>query len=309
MTRDGYNADALHGDLSQSDRDRVMNRFRERSLQLLIATDVAARGIDVSDISHVIHYGLPDDTEAYNHRSGRTGRAGKTGHSIAIVSTTFARRIPTIERSIRLPIEKANIPSSEEVCRAQLMHIVKNIHETEVHTELIAPFLPKIFEELESLTKEELITRFASVEFNRFLAFYRNAPDLNVYPRGEKRPGGDRPQSPLQRTNAGPDGPMRRLFTNIGEMDGITQKDLLHSLTNQIGVPKSAIGRIDLSRTCTHFEVAPKFAEQVMKELMQMEISGRRIRVNDADSGSGRPPRSGGGFKREEGPFKPRKRY
>jgi ATP-dependent RNA helicase DeaD len=280
MTKDGYNADALHGDLSQSDRDRVMAKFRDRSLQLLIATDVAARGLDVRDISHVIHYGLPDDTEVYNHRSGRTGRAGKTGHSMAIVTTTFSKRIPFIERSIGLPIERKNIPSSSEVCSAQLMHIVQNIHDTEVHMDLIEPFLPQIMESLGELSKEDLIARFASVEFNRFLAYYRNAPDLNVYPRGQKRDG----DSPFKKSFSESGEPMVRLFTNIGEIDGITHKDFLFGLQNQIGVPKNALGRIDLSRTCTHFEVAEKFVPQVIREMGQMEVGGRRVRVNEADS-------------------------
>ncbi|KAI9551194.1 Helicase C and DEAD domain containing protein [Daphnia sinensis] len=222
MTRDGYNSDALHGDLSQNDRDRVMSRFREGTLQLLIATDVAARGIDVSDITHVINYGLPDDIEVYTHRSGRTGRAGKKGVSITIMTTKFEDRIRQIERITKAQFKKMPIPSGTEVCEKQLMNIIQNIHEQEVqHTE-IEPFLPQIFEELKDISKEELIKRFASMEFNRFLEYYRDAKDLNMQPKGLKRSSGDGSSS-VRYTN----GKMARLFVNIGEMDDMDKGEFL----------------------------------------------------------------------------------
>ena len=173
MNRDGYNSDALHGDLSQNDRDRVMNRFREGTLQLLIATDVAARGIDVSDISHVINYGLPDDIEVYTHRSGRTGRAGKKGVSMTIMTPKFEDRVRDIERMTKAKFQKLTIPSGVEVCEKQLMQIIKNVHDAEVKDAEIEPFLPAIYEELKDLSKEDLIKRFASLEFNRFLSYYK----------------------------------------------------------------------------------------------------------------------------------------
>jgi ATP-dependent RNA helicase DeaD len=271
MTRDGYNSDALHGDLSQNDRDRVMMRFRENNLQLLIATDVAARGIDVSDITHVINYGLPDDIEVYTHRSGRTGRAGKKGVAITILTTKFEDRIRQIERITKAKFEKKPIPSGEEVCENQLMHIIKGIHNTEVQHDDIEPFLPAIYEELKDLTKEELIKRFASVEFNRFLSYYKNAHDLNIYskPRWKSDGNGNSPQ-------------FRRIFVNIGEMDGIYRKDFIKVLSQKLNVPSASVGAIDVKKSYTHFDIDNQYVEMVKNGLRQMSVNGRNIRVDDA---------------------------
>jgi ATP-dependent RNA helicase DeaD len=277
MTRDGYNSDALHGDLSQSDRDRVMSRFREGTLQLLIATDVAARGIDVSDISHVINFGLPDDIEVYTHRSGRTGRAGKKGISITITTTKFLDRIPQIERMTKATFKKLTIPNGEEVCEKQLMHIVKNIHDQEVQQDDIAPFLPAIYEELKDLTKEELIIRFASVEFNRFLAYYKGAPDLNMSTRpkfGASSSGG----SSFSPSRNG----MQRLFVNIGEMDGIYKRDLMQLLTQKLNIPVNAIGQMDIKKAYTHFDVTADVVETIKTGLRRMSVNNRSIRVDNA---------------------------
>lgn len=276
MTRDGYNSDALHGDLSQNDRDRVMNRFREGTLQLLIATDVAARGIDVSDITHVINYGLPDDIEVYTHRSGRTGRAGKKGVSITIMTTKFEDRIRQIERITKAQFKKMPIPSGTEVCEKQLMNIVQNIHEQEVqHTE-IEPFLPQIFEELKDISKEELIKRFASMEFNRFLEYYRDAKDLNMQPKGLKRTGDG--SSTVRYTN----GKMVRLFVNIGEMDDIDKGEFLRMVTKEFRIPGSAIGRIDIKKSYMHFDIEPQFADVIKSEMRGATMNGRKIRIDDA---------------------------
>ena len=287
MTRDGYNSDALHGDLSQADRDRVMNRFREGTLQLLIATDVAARGIDVSDISHVIHYGLPDDIEVYTHRSGRTGRAGKKGVSITISTTKFLERIPQIERMSKATFKKILIPNGEEVCEKQLMHIIKAIHGQEVQHAEIEPFLPAIYEELKDLSKEELIKRFASVEFNRFLAYYKGAPDLNISTRpkfGTSSTGGG--------FVGGSRNGMRRLFVNVGEMDGIYKKDLMKLLAQKLNIPSTAIGQMDIKKAYTHFDVEPSYVEVIKTELRRMSVNNRSIRVDDATDRDN----SGGGF-------------
>ncbi|MFN0015434.1 MAG: DEAD/DEAH box helicase [Saprospiraceae bacterium] len=282
MIRDGYNADALHGDLAQSDRDRVMQRFRERNLQLLIATDVAARGIDVSDISHVINYGLPDEPEIYTHRSGRTGRAGRTGVSISIITPKFEEKIRQIERRTKSVFTRKSIPTGVEVCEKQLFHIVQNIHDQQVQHDEIEPFLPRILEELKDLSKEELIKRFASVEFNRFLAYYRNSPDINIYPKSRDKGGH------TDRAGA-PGGSALRLFVNIGDMDGVTKKDFLDLLINEFRVPKQAIGTIDIQKSFMHFDVEAGFARDVRRGLEEFNINGRHVKVSEAEA---RPEKS-----------------
>ena len=286
MVRDGYNSDALHGDLAQADRNRVMQRFREGNLQLLIATDVAARGLDVSNISHVINYGLPDEIEVYTHRSGRTGRAGKTGVSITIVTPKYEERIRQIERKTKAPIVKKMLPTGMEVCEAQLFNIIKGIHEQEVHHEDIEPYMDRIQEELKDLSKEELIKRFASVEFNRFLSYYRSAPDINIYPRGDKR--GARPMA--SPSTGAADGTVR-LFVSVGEMDGVNKKDFLILLDRSFGVPSRAIGQIDVSRTHLHFDLDAAYVTVVRQGLPEFTINGRPIRVDDASERERSPRR------------------
>jgi ATP-dependent RNA helicase DeaD len=274
MIRDGYNADALHGDLAQSDRDRVMNRFRERNLQLLIATDVAARGIDVSEISHVINYGLPDEPEVYTHRSGRTGRAGHKGVSISIITSKMEERIRQIERKSRAQFTRMSIPTGREVCEKQLFHIIEGIQNQEVNDAEIEPFIPRIMEELKDLSKEELVKRFASVEFNRFLAYYRSAPDINLMARGERKK--------REFDGAGAPAGMARFFANIGDMDGVTKKEFMHLMTREFGVPGHAIGTIDINKAYMHFDINPSFAGIVRSGLEEFSINGRRVRVDDA---------------------------
>jgi ATP-dependent RNA helicase DeaD len=295
MIRDGYNSDALHGDLAQSDRDRVMQRFRENNLQLLIATDVAARGLDVSNISHVINYGLPDEPETYLHRSGRTGRAGRTGVSISIITPKFEEKIHLIERKTKAAFTKKNIPTGIEVCEQQLYQIVTNIHNQEVHHEEIEPFMARINEELKDLSKEELIKRFASVEFNRFLAYYRNAPDINVYPRGDKRNA--RPHSG---SSSGASGQMTRLFANVGEMDGVNKKDFIKLLSRSFGVPPQAIGHIDLNRAYMHFDLDGAYVNVVRQGLSEFNINGRRIRLDDASAPKAKPSKGDQFFEKWE---------
>ncbi len=278
MTRDGYNSDALHGDLSQNDRDRVMLRFRENNLQLLIATDVAARGIDVSDITHVINYGLPDDIEVYTHRSGRTGRAGKKGTAITIVTTKYEERIPQIERMNKAKFTKLSIPSGVEVCEAQLMQIVKNVHETEIQHSEIEPYLPAIYDELKDLSKEELIKRFASVEFNRFLSYYKDAPDLNPRRRRDASISSGAGDARSSRSN----GQYARLFVNIGEMDGLNKRDFINLLGENFNVPNAAIGRVDIKKSYLHFDVEPNFVERLKSGLQKATFNGRKLRVDDA---------------------------
>jgi ATP-dependent RNA helicase DeaD len=294
MTRDGYNSDALHGDLSQNDRDRVMNRFREGTLQLLIATDVAARGIDVQDITHVINYGLPDDIEVYTHRSGRTGRAGKKGTSISIITPKYEDRIRDIERMTKAKFLRLPIPSGVEVCEKQLMHIIKNVHDAEVKDSEIEPFLPAIYEELKDLTKEDLIKRFASLEFNRFLSYYKDAFDLNISQRRrtpmDSRDGGrDNRDNRDSRPPFQPqiEGGFQRFFVNIGEMDGINKKDFINLLANDFKVPFSAVGRIDIKKSYMHFDIDPQFGERVAKGFSGSQIGGRKVRIDSATEKGG----------------------
>ncbi len=197
LMKDGYNADSLHGDLNQQQRDRVMMKFRERSLQILVATDVAARGIDVEDITHVIHLNMPDEMEFYTHRSGRTARAGKKGISIALVSRQELGKVKQIERSMKTPMKRMMVPSGAEVCQKQLIALMRKVREVKVNDAEIETFLPQVYEELNDLTKNDLIKRFASIEFNRFLDYYRNAPDLNgdqrrTSERSDRSEGSDR---------------------------------------------------------------------------------------------------------------------
>ena len=282
LIKEGYNADALHGDLSQQQRDKVMLRFRQRSLQLLVATDVAARGIDVSDISHVINYSVPDDLESYTHRSGRTARAGKTGVSISIIHSREIGKIRQIERMTKSKFELAKIPSGVEVCEKQLLHIVSNVHTVEVQDHAIDPFLPQIMEELKDLSKEEIIKRFASMEFNRFLNYYKNAPDLNY--------------DSSQPTSARETGDFTRLFVSVGTMDGFERGNLFKFLLDCTKFTRDDIGRISLKNSYSFVEVNTSKVEEFMKIMMSEAHRGRpiRVEVSGEEPGNDRKERRGG---------------
>ncbi|MCF6404168.1 DEAD/DEAH box helicase [Chitinophaga filiformis] len=300
LIRDGYNADALHGDLTQQQRDKVMKRFREKSLQVLVATDVAARGIDVDNVTHVINYELPDDVENYTHRSGRTARAGKSGVSIAIISGRDIGKIRQIERVIGKKFTKVEVPDGFAVCEKQLFGLVHKVHNVTVNEEQIEPYLERIFEEFASMTKEEIIKRFASLEFNQFLEYYQDAPDLNV--KEERRTlgdGADRRSSNSKFT---------RLFINLGSVDDFTRGDMLRYLCDTSGVRGNKIGRIDLKGVYSFFEVENDVVEKFQQTFKKAEYNGRSVRIEmsqDGDkrrSGGSRPPREGGsGGRRWEG--------
>lgn len=293
LIRDGYNADALHGDLSQQQRDKVMKRYRDRSLQLLIATDVAARGIDVSDITHVINYSLPDDIENYTHRSGRTARAGKSGISIAIINSRETGRIRQIEKVIGKKFEKGEIPNGYDVCEKQLFALIHKVQEVKINEEQIGPYLNRIYKEFENLDKEELIRRFASLEFNRFLEYYMNAPDLNST---DERPSKGRERD---RDRYAPDNQFTRMFINLGSVDELTRGDLLRFICDNSGISGQQIGRIDLKGIHTFFEVDSSEADSVFNGLKSSSFKGRKIRVDYAEGnksgGSRKPTRHGGG--------------
>jgi ATP-dependent RNA helicase DeaD len=299
LMKDGYNADSLHGDLSQQQRDRVMKRYRDRSLQLLIATDVAARGIDVNDVTHVINYSLPDEIENYTHRSGRTARAGKSGISIAIINSKELGKIRQIERVIGKQFTKAEIPSGFDVCEKQLFGLVHKVHNVAVSEDQIEQYLPRIMEEFKDLDKAEIIKRFASLEFNRFLDYYKNAPDLNASAedtgRGER---GDK----FGRTGFKSD--FTRLFINLGSVDDFSRGDMLGFICNQAKISGKTIGKIDLKGVYTFFEVENEFADKVQQEFSKnIEFQGRPVRVElagdrglEGGGGGGNRPRGGGGY-------------
>jgi ATP-dependent RNA helicase DeaD len=310
LIRDGYNADALHGDLTQQQRDKVMKRFRERALQVLVATDVAARGIDVDNVTHVINYELPDDVENYTHRSGRTARAGKSGISIAIITGRDIGKIRQIERVIGKKFTKAEVPDGFAVCEKQLFGLVHKIHNVTVNEEQIEPYLERIYEEFAAMSKEELIKRFASLEFNEFLEYYRDAPDLNV--KEEKRSYEGNTMS-----HRGT-GKFTRLFINLGSVDDFTRGDMLRYLCDTSGVRGNKIGRIDLKGVYSFFEVENDVVEKFVQVFKKAEYNGRSVRIEmsqDGDKrrsggGGGRPPREDGGRRYSSTP-KPgfKKRY
>lgn len=287
LIKDGYNADSLHGDLSQQQRDKVMGLFRDRSLQLLIATDVAARGIDVSDITHVINYELPDDTEVYTHRSGRTARAGKSGISIAIVNMKEVGKIKQIERQINRKFKHERVPDGFQVCERQLMHLITKVHDVEVDEAAINSYLPGIYESLKDLSKEEIIKRFTSLEFNRFLDYYRNAPDINADLNGGKSDRGRMRQ-----------GNMDTMFINLGSADGFDPGKMLRYICDTADINGAIIGRIDIKGVYSFVDIEREKLPGVMTAFDGEVFRGRKVRT-DISQGPGSSKKSGKG--REEG--------
>lgn len=295
LMKDGYNADALHGDLSQQQRDKVMKRYRDRSLQLLIATDVAARGIDVNDVTHVINYSLPDEIENYTHRSGRTGRAGKTGISIAIINSKELGKIRHIERSIGKQFTKAEIPSGFDVCEKQLFALIHKVHNVEVNEAQIEQYIPRIMDEFKDLDKEQIIKRFASLEFNSFLEYYSKAPDLNISgdDRGFERDRGERGERPDRgaRSSAG----YTRLFMNLGSVDDFTRGDMLGFICNNTKISGKSVGKIDLKGVFTFFEVEDAEVNKVIEGFKTVDFQGRSVRIEMAGDREGGSERGGSG--------------
>ena len=310
---DGYNADALHGDLSQAQRDTVMQKFRIRNIQLLVATDVAARGLDVSDLTHVINYNLPDDVEIYTHRSGRTGRANKKGVAVSIIHSKEKFKIKDIERMLRKTFEQQQIPNGLEVCKKQLFFMIDRMQNVEVSEEQIAPYIPQIMKQLEDLSKEEILKRFVSIEFNRFLDYYKDAEDLNyhehVRERGERgdRPErgerGDRPERG-DRADRGERGAKAgnrvRLKMNVGEREGIDPKRFLGIINDVTGDKSISIGSIEVTNKFTFFDV---FSDQVEKVVLAFagetdyEVSEAKGSKTFEGGGSRKPEyRSRGGY-------------
>ena len=284
LIRDGYNAESLHGDLSQQQRDLTMQKFRQHLTQLLVATDVAARGLDVDDLTHVINFGLPDDTESYTHRSGRTGRAGKKGTSISIVHSKEKHKIRDIEKIIGKKFIETPIPSAEEICKKQLYKVMDQIVKTDVNDDEIAPFLQDISRYFEFIDKDELIKKIVSLEFGKFLAYYADAPEIEAPAKDkEKKPQSDREK----RMNKAQKG-FKRLFINLGKKDGFFPGVLMQTLNRYVG-GRQEVGHIDLLDTISYFEVPEKDARKVMSQLTGIRYKGRTVRCNAEDDKSKNP--------------------
>lgn len=282
LIREGYDIEALHGDLTQAQRDKVMARFRERNLQLLIATDVAARGIDVQGISHIINYELPDDMEVYTHRSGRTGRAGKSGISISIITAREVYRLRQIEKMLNNHFHKMDIPAGKDVCRKQFFHFIDKMLGADISHGEYETYLPLLKERFAAVEKEEILQRVAALEFDRFLKYYENAADLNF--REEKR---ERIEKTVHRDTRGRsfgNGSYQRLFVNLGTKDGFYKASFLQFILDMSDLNKDVLGRVDMREMNSWIEIEPAAAKKMMKAIDGKNFRGRRIRMNEADS-------------------------
>lgn len=295
LIQDGYNADSLHGELSQAQRDLVMQKFRQRHLQLLVATDVAARGLDVNDLTHVINYGLPDDTESYTHRSGRTGRAGKTGMSIAIINLREKGRMKEIEHIIKKKFEVSVLPSGQEICQQQLIKVIDDIEKVKVNEEEIETFLPGIYRKLDWLDKEDLIKRVVSLEFNRFLDYYKNAPEIEQPKANEKKSEAkESRKGDKEKVGRKAEKGYTRLFLNLGKTDGFYTNQIIDLVNRNLRKERIQIGRIDLMQNFSFFEVIQEQAPQVLKALNKVVLSGgRKVCVEIAGENTGKSDKSG----------------
>lgn len=293
LIKDGYNAEALHGDLSQQQRDLTMQKFRQHTVQLLVATDVAARGLDVDDLTHVINYGLPDDVENYTHRSGRTGRAGKKGTSISIIHTREKSKVRNIEKIIGKDFVDGELPSPEEICKKQLYKVMDDIMKTDVDEEQIEPYMKEIDRQFEYIDKEDIIKKMVTITFGRFLDYYKNAPQI-LKPsskRNERSERAERGASGNRRPRKAEAG-FRRLFINLGKQDGFYPGEIMQFMNHHIH-GRQEVGHIDLLQRFSYIEVPKADAEKVMHALNGVSYKGREVRCNDADEGGrGRDSRS-----------------
>ena len=302
LTREGYDIDALHGDLSQQQRDKVMNAFRDKTLQLLIATDVAARGIDVKEITHVINYELPDDTEVYTHRSGRTGRAGSLGVCMSIVHARENFKLKNIERLIQSPIHKLEIPTGKDVCRKQFYHFMDKLLQVDISHGDYDSYLPMLEEKFADVSKEDILKRMAATEFDRFLKYYENSEDLNlrdqrrgdnrrenVRERGNSRLDdrggrGREAREPREQRNYSGGGNTTRLFVNLGTKDGFYKSSFLQFVLDMSDLKKEVLGKIDMKEMNSWIEIDRNAAGQMIKAIDGKNYRGRKIRMNDANS-------------------------
>ncbi len=297
LTREGYDIDAIHGDLTQQQRDKVMGLFRDKSIQLLIATDVAARGIDVTGITHVINYELPDDVEVYTHRSGRTGRAGKSGVSVSIVTPKETYRLRQIERIINTKAHRMDIPTGKDVCRKQFFHFIDKMLNADISHGEYEAYLPTLKEKFAEVDKEEILQRVAALEFDRFLKYYENAPDLNIREerksdrrneRSDRQPSSrERDRDTKGRKFSGGSG-YQRLFVNLGTKDGFYKASFLQFILDMSDLKKEVLGKIDMKEMTSWIEIEPAAGKKMISAIDGKNYRGRKIRMNDADSGGGR---------------------
>ncbi|HRN58116.1 MAG TPA: DEAD/DEAH box helicase [Agriterribacter sp.] len=296
LTREGYDIDALHGDLTQQQRDKVMGEFRDKTLQLLIATDVAARGIDVQGITHVINYELPDDVEVYTHRSGRTGRAGNTGICMSVIHSREIGKIRQIERMVQVPFHKLEIPAGKDVCRKQFYHFMDNLLQLDINDDSYEPYIPMLEEKFADVSKEEVLKRLAAHEFKRFLKYYEHAEDLNVRERTREyrergsRTFAERRDITLRRDSKGrgfggngSGGGFTKLFVNLGTKDGFYKASFLQFILDMSDLRKDALGRIDMKEMNSWIEVDKKSATHMIRSIDGKKYKGRNIRMNEAD--------------------------
>lgn len=311
LAKDGYSAEPLHGDLSQAQRDNVMRRFRERSIQILVATDVAARGIDVDDITHVINYNLPDEVENYTHRSGRTARAGKRGQSLVLINTRESYKVKAIEKIIRTDFNVGRIPDAKKICEIQLLKLIDKVISTEVRERDIEEFLPLINNEFEGFTKEDVIKQFVSAEFNRFIDYYERAGDLNAKaesgrdeprgrerdrgrgrdrdndrgrdsdraPRSDRGDRGDRDRAPRGDRGDRRDENKTRFFVSLGKKDGLNAGGLLRMVCDETGLSAGTVGRIDIMEAFSFFEADTEHREKIMAQANGAEYEGKRVKI------------------------------
>ena len=314
LIHDGYNAESLHGDLSQQQRDLTMQKFRQHLTQLLVATDVAARGLDVDDLTHVVNFGLPDDIESYTHRSGRTGRAGKKGTSIAIVHTRERHKMRSIEKEIGKEFVQGAIPTPQEICKKQLYKVMDDIVKVDVNDEEIAPFMADINRYFEFMDKEDVIKKMVSMEFGRFLAYYAAAPEIEnpAEKRKEAKKGGgkDRPQAQGKRGGAPrkAEAGYRRLFINLGKTDGFYPGEVMQFINRHVK-GRQEVGHIDLKDKFSYIEVPERDARRVMAAIDGTVYKGRAVRCNDADQDGASPQGEKASRRKGKGEKRPARRH
>lgn len=279
LLEDGYNADALHGDLSQAQRDIVMNRFRDEYLQLLIATDVAARGLDVNNLSHIINFNLPEDPDLYLHRSGRTGRAGKSGISISIINAKQGKFIKELEKKLAQPFERLMVPNGVQVCQKRLLNLIDKIHQVEVDEEQIYPFLPEIYDKFASLSWEDLVKKFVWVEFDRFLSYYKDSADLNIVARKEGESKGTKKANPSKEKFRDEDVAFARFFINIGSNQKITAQRLMGIVNEKMRNRSIPFGKIEIMKKFSFFEIDARYTKDLVRNFEYAEFEDLRLFV------------------------------
>ena len=271
---EGYNADALHGELSQPQREIIMSRFREKHLQILVATDVAARGLDVSNLTHIINYGLPDDSDTYIHRSGRTGRIDKSGISISIIHSKEINKIHYLERKIGDKLVRKNVPTGTEICEKQVLKLVDKLKTVEINEEEIGPFLPLIYKKMESLDRETIIKHFVSLEFNQFLAYYKNKPDLNIQ---TNRDNSNRKNKKSQGSFT-----FSRFFINIGRENGLNAGELLNIFNKNSSIRSLEVGKIEIFNQFSFFDIDSKHKDDFIKSFDKIKFNGKKVSIEVA---------------------------